>query len=51
MLVVEIDGKNILMLGSGGAARAISFTLARNAKLRRTFNFGCQRKYASAVDG
>jgi shikimate dehydrogenase len=31
---VEIDDKNILMLGSGGAARAISFTLARNAKLR-----------------
>ena len=31
---VEIDGKNILMLGSGGVARAISFTLARNAKLR-----------------
>ena len=30
---VEIGGKNILMLGSGGAARAISFTLARNAKL------------------
>ena len=30
---VKIDGKNILILGSGGAARAISFTLARNAKL------------------
>lgn len=30
---VEIDGKNILMLGSGGAARAISFTLARNTDL------------------
>ena len=30
---VEIDGKNILMLGSGGAARAISFALARNRKL------------------
>ena len=30
---VEIDGKKILMLGSGGAARAISFTLARNSKL------------------
>ena len=30
---VEVDGKNILMLGSGGAARAISFTLALNAKL------------------
>ena len=30
---VEIDGKSILMLGSGGAARAISFTLARNAKV------------------
>jgi shikimate dehydrogenase len=29
---VEIDGKTILMLGSGGAARAISFTLARDAK-------------------
>ena len=30
---VEIDGKNILMLGAGGAARAISFTLARKTKL------------------
>jgi len=30
---VEIDGKNILMLGSGGAARAIAFTLVRNARL------------------
>ena len=30
---VEIDGKNILMLGSGGAARAIAFTLTRSAKL------------------
>jgi shikimate dehydrogenase len=29
---VELDGKNILMLGAGGAARAISFTLARNTK-------------------
>ena len=30
---VELDGKNILMLGAGGAARAIAFTLARNTKL------------------
>ena len=30
---VNIDGKNILMLGSGGAARAISFTLVRSTKL------------------
>lgn len=30
---VAIDGKNILMLGAGGAARAISFTLARNTRL------------------
>ena len=30
---VAIDGKNILMLGAGGAARAISFTLAQKTKL------------------
>jgi len=30
---IEIGGKNILMLGSGGAARAIAFTLARNTQL------------------
>ncbi|WP_298039548.1 shikimate dehydrogenase [uncultured Desulfuromonas sp.] len=28
---VELGGKNVLMLGSGGAARAIAFTLARQA--------------------
>jgi len=32
---VALDGKSVLMLGSGGAARAIAFTLARNAKLSR----------------
>lgn len=31
----ELDGKNILMLGAGGAARAIAFTLARNTRLGR----------------
>jgi len=30
---VEIESKNILILGSGGAARAISFNLVRNARL------------------
>jgi len=30
---VEIDGKNILMLGAGGAARAISFTLAHKTRM------------------
>jgi len=30
---VEVDGKNILMLGAGGAARAIAFTLAWKTKL------------------
>lgn len=30
---VEIDGKRVLMLGSGGAARAIAFTLARKTSL------------------
>ncbi len=32
---VTLDGKNILMLGSGGAARAIAFTLARNTQLSK----------------
>jgi shikimate dehydrogenase len=30
---VVVDGKHLLMLGSGGAARAIAFTLARNTRL------------------
>lgn len=29
---VPLDGRRILILGAGGAARAIAFTLARNAK-------------------
>src|SRR5512138_2077899 len=29
---VELDGKHLLMLGAGGASRAIAFTLARNVK-------------------
>ena len=32
---VELDGKTVLMLGSGGAARAIAFTLARKTGLRK----------------
>jgi shikimate dehydrogenase len=32
---VALDGTNILMLGSGGAARAIAFTLAMNSRLGR----------------
>jgi len=30
---VELAGKSVLMVGAGGAARAISFTLARNTEL------------------
>jgi shikimate dehydrogenase len=30
---VDLDGKNILMLGAGGAARAIAFTLARGTRM------------------
>ena len=30
---VALDGKHVLMLGAGGASRAIAFTLARNTKL------------------
>ena len=32
---VELEGQKVLMLGSGGAARAIAFTLAQNAGLER----------------
>lgn len=32
---VEIDGKSVLMLGAGGAARAIAFTLAQKTKLSK----------------
>ncbi len=32
---VEMDAKNLLMLGAGGAARAIAFTLARSTKFRQ----------------
>jgi shikimate dehydrogenase len=31
---VELDGKTVLMLGAGGAARAIAFTLAQHANLK-----------------
>jgi shikimate dehydrogenase len=31
---VEIAGRKVLMLGAGGAARALAFTLARKTKLR-----------------
>ena len=31
---VSVDGKNVLLLGCGGAARAVSFTLARNTALK-----------------
>lgn len=30
----EIDGKKVLMIGTGGAARAIAFTLAMNTRLQ-----------------
>jgi shikimate dehydrogenase len=32
---VDIDGKNVLILGSGGAARAIAFTLAQKTHLNQ----------------
>ena len=32
---VEIDGQNVLILGSGGAARAIAFTIAQKTKLNQ----------------
>ena len=32
---VDLENKKVLMLGSGGAARAIAFTLAQNAALER----------------
>jgi len=32
---VEVDGRNVLILGAGGAARALAFTLARGTQLRQ----------------
>jgi len=32
---VNMEGRNVLMLGAGGAARAIAFTLAMNARLQK----------------
>ncbi|MFO8084612.1 MAG: shikimate dehydrogenase [Desulfobacterales bacterium] len=32
---VQIDGRNILILGAGGAARAIAFTLAQKSRLNQ----------------
>jgi shikimate dehydrogenase len=32
---VDIDGQNVLILGSGGAARAIAFTLAQKTRLNQ----------------
>jgi shikimate dehydrogenase len=32
---VDIAGRNVLMLGAGGAARAVAFTLARNTRLEK----------------
>ena len=32
---VALDGKHVLMLGAGGASRAIAFTLARSTKLNK----------------
>ncbi len=32
---IEIDGQNVLMLGSGGAARAIAFTIAQKTRLNQ----------------
>jgi shikimate dehydrogenase len=32
---VDIDGQNVLMVGSGGAARAIAFTLAQKTRLNQ----------------
>jgi len=43
----KIDGKNILILGSGGAARAISMTLALNNAKNI---FICNRTYEKAVN-
>jgi shikimate dehydrogenase len=31
---VDLNGKHVLMLGAGGAARAIAFTLAKNCRLK-----------------
>lgn len=48
---VSLDGANILMLGAGGAARAIAFTLARCARLSRLVILDINRQMLDGLTG
>ncbi len=48
---MDLDGKTVLVLGSGGAARAITFTLGMKAPIKELFIAGILEKEVFALSG
>ncbi len=48
---VELAGKNVLMLGAGGAARAIAFTLAQKGNIARLVLLDINEEFLSRLAG
>jgi shikimate dehydrogenase len=48
---VELAGKNVLMLGAGGAARAIAFTLAQKGKIGKLVLLDINEEFLSQLTG
>ena len=48
---VELEGKNVLMLGAGGAARAIAFTLAQKGNIGKLMLLDINEEFLSQLAG
>jgi len=48
---VELAGKNVLMLGAGGAARAIAFTLAKKGNIGKLVLLDINEEFLSQLTG